>query len=707
MGMAVGTAAAGRVAGRVAVRAAVRPPLAGAVTARYTAEQRPGRGRVLVATTDGAPAPLVVGATRAAHLDHLGIDVIAVPDVPGALSAYRARPGIAWAEGDRRVTASSAPNDHLYPAQWSLHPAAVSPYGLDWEPVYPSVQGAGALVAVLDTGFMTGGDDQPVHIRSDLARNFVPDRTDTADDNGHGTFITNIIAEATGNSTGAAGIAPQASIVPVKVLASDGTGDLSSVARGIDYAVSIGAKVINLSLAGDQSPTLCAAVGAAARSSVVVAASGNDASAAQTSAVDFPAACPGALAVGSVAFDGSRPGYANTGCPLALVAPGGDDLNASDPTIPHSDWVVAQGYDTGAGGTGSVAGARGTVIAASIGAAGAATGASSFQYFQEEGTSMASAQVAGEAAVLIGMGADVSTTRKTMLATAHPLGRKGANTIFGAGAADIGAAVAAIHAGSHPAPPVHGYRVARADGRVDAFDPCGTADQGQVSTHLARPVVGTAATPSGLGYWLVASDGGIFSFGDASFMGSTGGTHLNRPIVGMAAAPSGHGYWLVASDGGIFSFGDAAFVGSTGAVALNAPIVGMTPTASGHGYWLVASDGGIFSFGDAAFVGSTGGTHLNQPIVGMAAAPSGHGYWLVASDGGIFSFGNAAFWGSTASLGLASPVVGMTVTSDGRGYLVASANGGVFAFGDAPYLGAATGGGAPVVGIAAQPWPGV
>ena len=61
---------------------------------------------------------------------------------------------------------------------------------------------------------------------------------------------------------------------------------------------------------------------------------------------------------------------------------------------------------------------------------------------------------------------------------------------------------------------------------------------------------------------MVASDGGIFSFGDAGFHGSTGNITLNKPIVGMAATPSGNGYWMVASDGGIFSFGDAGFHGS-------------------------------------------------------------------------------------------------------------------------------------------------
>jgi hypothetical protein len=63
---------------------------------------------------------------------------------------------------------------------------------------------------------------------------------------------------------------------------------------------------------------------------------------------------------------------------------------------------------------------------------------------------------------------------------------------------------------------------------------------------------------------LVASDGGIFTFGDARFFGSTGAVRLNRPVVGMASTSTGQGYWLVASDGGIFTFGDAKFFGSTG-----------------------------------------------------------------------------------------------------------------------------------------------
>ncbi|MHB8290017.1 MAG: hypothetical protein ACYDEY_12415 [Acidimicrobiales bacterium] len=95
---------------------------------------------------------------------------------------------------------------------------------------------------------------------------------------------------------------------------------------------------------------------------------------------------------------------------------------------------------------------------------------------------------------------------------------------------------------------------------------------------------------------------------------------VNQTLVISGAVPAAvSGYWLVASDGGIFSFDDAAFHGSMGGKPLDKPIVGMAATPDGKGYWLVASDGGIFSFGDAAFHGSMGGKPLDKPIVGMAS----------------------------------------------------------------------------------------
>ena len=235
-----------------------------------------------------------------------------------------------------------------------------------------------------------------------------------------------------------------------------------------------------------------------------------------------------------------------------------------------------------------------------------------------------------------------------------------------------------------------GYRFVASDGGI--FDYGDAGFWGSTgSLHLNAPVVGMAVTPSTDGYWLVASDGGIFDYGDAQFDGSMGGQHLNKPIVGMASTPTGGGYWLVASDGGIFSFGNAQFYGSTGGIRLNKPIVGMASTPDGGGYWLVASDGGIFSFGDAGFHGSAGSLTLNSPVVGMAAAPNGGGYWLVAADGGIFDYGTAGFFGSAGSLRLNKPVVGMAATPDGEGYWLVAADGGIFTYGDAGFYGSAGG----------------
>ena len=78
----------------------------------------------------------------------------------------------------------------------------------------------------------------------------------------------------------------------------------------------------------------------------------------------------------------------------------------------------------------------------------------------------------------------------------------------------------------------------------------------------------------------------------------------------------------MAADGGIFTFGDAKFFGSTGAIKLNQPIAGMKATPTGRGYWLVASDGGVFSFGGAAYFGSMGGKSLAALVVGAASASS-------------------------------------------------------------------------------------
>ena len=179
--------------------------------------------------------------------------------------------------------------------------------------------------------------------------------------------------------------------------------------------------------------------------------------------------------------------------------------------------------------------------------------------------------------------------------------------------------------------------------------------------QLTKPVMGMAGTPDGRGYWLVASDGGVFSYGDAQFYGSAGSIRLNQPIVGMAATPDGRGYWLVASDGGIFSFGDAQFYGSTGSIRLNQPIEGMAPTPDGNGYWLVAADGGLFSFGDAPFDGSLGGT--GAVALGMVVTPLS-GYSIITAAGSAYTFSNTAQSSSLTTGPVQSHIEGGPVQAD-------------------------------------------
>ena len=134
-----------------------------------------------------------------------------------------------------------------------------------------------------------------------------------------------------------------------------------------------------------------------------------------------------------------------------------------------------------------------------------------------------------------------------------------------------------------------------------------TDNQGDRLDYVAQSFTTTTA---GAGYWLltngtvlgwsqIPTQTNVREFGDAPHLFESA-LPFAAPLVGIAPNPtSGDGYWLVASDGGIFSFGDAKFFGSTGSLTLNKPVVGMAATPDGKGYWLVASDGGIFSFGDA------------------------------------------------------------------------------------------------------------
>jgi subtilisin family serine protease len=638
-------------------------------------------GTLLVTFADGTTS----SARRAAHagadgdVEHrlaaIETEVVTVDDVDAAIARYRARTDVLDVEVDGVVKALVAPVDNEYARQWNLQPTSPQNQGtLNWEPIYPQHQGAGVLVAVIDSGLRFGGFDAPESVRTDLDFDFVDDDVVAEDENGHGTHIIGTIAQRTNNPVNdnagfsVAGVAPKSSIIPIKVLDRFGEGTVSDTAAAILYAVDKGAKVINLSLGGDFSRSLCDAVAVASRSALVVAASGNEAEGGFVP-VSYPGACPRSMGIGAIRYDGSRAPYSNAGCELAATGPGGD-LSPTGRLFPRRaegedprNGILQESYDPGRNVD------------------------NGFAFFYDSGTSMAAAHAAGAAAVLLAINPDLALVRRAMLASARELGASGPDDEYGFGAIDLGRAVAMLQSGNVPNPrETLGYWMVATDGGIFAFGDAGfLGSTGDI--RLNSPIVGMAKTVTGKGYWLVAADGGIFTFGDAAFFGSTGDLRLNSPIVGMAATGTGKGYWLVARDGGIFAFGDAPFHGSTGGTRINSPIVAMATDRTGEGYWLVASDGGIFNFGDAAFRGSTGNIRLNSPIVTITPTPTSDGYWLVAADGGIFAFGDAGFFGSTGNLRLNRPIVGMASTCFGTGYWLVASDGGIFSFGNAPFLG--------------------
>jgi Bacterial Ig-like domain (group 3)/Putative Ig domain len=251
-----------------------------------------------------------------------------------------------------------------------------------------------------------------------------------------------------------------------------------------------------------------------------------------------------------------------------------------------------------------------------------------------------------------------------------------------------------------PPPPTHGYWLVGSDGGIFTF---GSAQfHGSTgSLQLQRPVVGIVPTADHGGYWLDASDGGVFSFGDTQFYGSIPGlglhpagsglpNSLNAPIVGMVPSNDDRGYFMVASDGGVFAFGDAHFAGSCpGIGGCSGAAVAVMPDASGNGYWLVTSTGNVYTFGDAPNFGAPG----HGTVTSAVATPDGKGYWVLLSDGEVFPYGDAANLGSPSSAnfnGLDASTA-IFATSDGAGYWVSSALGAVFNYGDAPNDGGMSG----------------
>ena len=388
------------------------------------------------------------------------------------------------------------------PFQWALDRLA-------YEEAWSTNDGTGVIVAVIDTGVRATHEDLEGVVLP--GTDFIsPGGDGTIADHYHGSHVAGIIAARPDNGRGVAGAAPGVRILPVRVLNSSGTGSTADVAAGIIWAVDNGAGVINLSLGSSaDSATIRLAVDYAEDNDVlVVAAAGN--SGHLGNPVTYPAAIDEVLAVSATASNDTKTYFSQYGPWIDLAAPGN--------------------------GIQSLHGTADNLYASS------------------SGTSMASPYVAAAAALVRAEYPDLTAAevRALLESTAIDLGDPGIDDEFGHGLVDPLAAVqsgAVAEPDNEPEPEVaEDYQVLTSYGRV--IRP-GSQAASSSTPLLNEPIVGGAPTPSGQGHWLVARDGGIFSYGDAGFFGSTGHLDLNQPIVGMAPTPTGDGYWMVAQDGGI------------------------------------------------------------------------------------------------------------------------------------------------------------
>lgn len=336
-----------------------------------------------------------------------------------AISAYRGLPGIIYIEEDAPVRASFTPDDPNYAAQWHW-PKIHADTAWDIDTTTPLYGGdPGVTVAIIDTGIAyeqhTSGSvtyaKAPDFAQTQFAAgyDFVGDNTHANDDNGHGTHVASTIAESTNNTLLGAGLAFNSTLMPIKVLDGNGIGSMSDVSSGIDFAVSNGADVVNLSL-GSPTPsqTLKDAVDRAlAAGVVVVAATGNE----SLTSISYPAAYSGVIAVTALGRDDSAASYANSGTGVSLAAPGGDD----------GEYIWQQGFSN-------------------LDSNNLPRDFTTFGLVGFQGTSQATPQVAGAAALLLAHGASGFNIKTLLETSADDLGAAGYDTQYGNGRLNVSAA---------------------------------------------------------------------------------------------------------------------------------------------------------------------------------------------------------------------------------------------------------------------------
>jgi subtilisin family serine protease len=255
------------------------------------------------------------GVTAVRTIGALGVTVVRMAPSrrDDALASLRRSAAVLHAERDAVLERlDTTPNDTDWPQQWGLRRIGL-PAAWDVTRGLPSV-----LVAVLDTGV----DGEVPDLRAAVVNgyNAVAPQVAPSDDNGHGTSVAGIIAARTNNEQGIAGICWTCTVLSVKVLDADGTGDTALVAAGIVRAADAGARVISMSLGGPaDDQTLDQAVAyALGKGAILVAAAGNNGS----TAPFYPAAIPGVVGVAATDETDHLYPWSNYGSWVQLAAPG-------------------------------------------------------------------------------------------------------------------------------------------------------------------------------------------------------------------------------------------------------------------------------------------------------------------------------------------------------------------------------------------------
>ncbi len=299
------------------------------------------------------------------------------------------------------------PNDPFYAQQWNLR-------SINVEKAWSDTKGSGITVAVIDTGVSQVPDLK--NTKFVKGYDFVNNRELADDDNGHGTHVAGTIAQTTNNGYGVAGIAYEASIMPLKVLSASGGGNIADIAEAIKFAADHGADVINMSLGGGgESNAMKEAIAYAhSKGVVIIAAAGNE----QRNSASYPARYTNVIGVAAIDSTGQKAPYSNFGAGVDISAPGGDTTKGDEGGILQE--TISFDPDTNLPG---------------------------FAFRAYQGTSMAAPHVAGVAALIKASGVTDPEKITAILKESAREVKEDPLNHFGAGHLDAASAVALAKGG--------------------------------------------------------------------------------------------------------------------------------------------------------------------------------------------------------------------------------------------------------------------